>query len=486
MRLRPKFAFFPVSGGGRSGYTLVEILVATTLTLVLMTAVVRVFGGVGEGIAKARRALEQFDRLRTAAQQLRRDLEGATVKFDGRPVRPEEGQGYLEMIEGGMLSVTQANGSPPITLQAVNDQQLTSSSGSADLTAGQRGDILMLTTRNAVQPFKGRYALSTNPSDPTAQSDVAEVAWYLRGTTLHRRVLLVAPGVARNPGFANQAKSTYYAYNDISVRQVNGQLVPNSLGDLTKRENRFGHAAASSTFPFDVRLWGPLGLPTLAECSSPSWMANWNAGSTPAPPTTISPVPKIDMWDSAVANALSAANQLPDQYVNKAAQDGVRLADDVILTNVIGFDIKVWEPSANNGAGGYVDLGYGNTGFNPNLVPPQGPSVPRFNHLGAPKSMLAATATTPRVFDSYCFSYENEGIYDLDKSGNPTNVRGPPGRATNGMDDDSDGVVDDQSESITQPPYPVALRGIQIKIRCFEPDSRQVREITIEHDFLPK
>jgi hypothetical protein len=100
--------------------------------------------------------------------------------------------------------------------------------------------------------------------------------------------------------------------------------------------------------------------------------------------------------------------------------------------------------------------------------------------------MLAATATTPRVFDSYCFSYENEGIYDLDKSGNPTNVRGPPGRATNGMDDDSDGVVDDQSESITQPPYPVALRGIQIKIRCFEPDSRQVREITIEHDFLPK
>ncbi len=36
------------------------------------------------------------------------------------------------------------------------------------------------------------------------------------------------------------------------------------------------------------------------------------------------------------------------------------------------------------------------------------------------------------------------------------------------------------------PPYPVPLRGIQIKIRCFEPDSKQIREITIEHDFLPK
>ena len=60
------------------------------------------------------------------------------------------------------------------------------------------------------------------------------------------------------------------------------------------------------------------------------------------------------------------------------------------------------------------------------------------------------------------------------------------GNSTNGLDDDGNGIVDDASEWITSPPYPVPLRGIQIKIRCFEPDSRQVREITIEQDFLPK
>ena len=32
----------------------------------------------------------------------------------------------------------------------------------------------------------------------------------------------------------------------------------------------------------------------------------------------------------------------------------------MFLTNVIGFDVKVWEPAANGSAGGYVDLGYGN------------------------------------------------------------------------------------------------------------------------------
>ena len=39
---------------------------------------------------------------------------------------------------------------------------------------------------------------------------------------------------------------------------------------------------------------------------------------------------------------------------------------------------------------------------------------------------------------------------------------------------------------ITSPPYPYPLRGIQVKIRVFEPDSRQVREVTVVQDFLPQ
>ena len=47
-----------------------------------------------------------------------------------------------------------------------------------------------------------------------------------------------------------------------------------------------------------------------------------------------------------------------------------------------------------------------------------------------------------------------------------------------------DGIVDDATESVTAPPYPVQLRGIQVKIRVFEPDSRQIREVTVVQDFL--
>ena len=479
MRLRPNSVFLPSTtstwcpGGRRSGYTLVEILVALTLTLILMTAVVTVFGGVGDGIAKSRRAMEQFDRLRTTAQQLRLDLQGVTVKPDGHPVRPEESQGYLEIIEGSYIAPTPYN----------------ATSGSADMSAtvGERCDFLMFTARNATRPFQGRYRLSADPNNLTLQSDVAEVAWFLRGKTLHRRVLLVVPGVAQNAGFASQQPSSYYAQNDISARLVGGKLVPNSLADLTKRENRFAHPV--STFPFDVRGWELLGLPTLAECSSPTWMAGWVNGTTP--PVNAGPsISQMDYWsnsDIATKFNLPSGTTSPDQYL---AQDGTRVADDVVLTNVIGFDVKVWEPALNT----YVDLGYGGLGTATqlkNYAFPTGPTVARFQHPGvyalSQQYGLVATAQLRQcVYDTGCFSYENEGIYHFDSSGKlQVDVAG--GTSTNGMaDDPNSGLVDGIGECINSLPYPVPLRGIQITIRCYEPDSRQVRQITIEHNFLPK
>jgi type II secretory pathway component PulJ len=473
------------------GYTLVEILVALTLTLILMTTVVTVFGRVGSTMRNARRALEQFDRLRTAAQQLNTDMNGITARPDGRAGRPEEGLGYLELIEGSYLFGTNgANG----TYYGVNDKN------AADYTVGERGDILMFVSRNAVRPFVGRFGKDSSGNPQTIQSDVAEISWYLRGNRLHRRVLLIVPGVAPAAfaGYVSDPKNLGQLYNDydLSVHMTtntNGQLVvqPNSLADLVKRENRFGHDVAKG-FPYEVRGWGGLGLPTLAECTSPTWMKNWKTGSTPPPAAPAPASLMVDLWDNSINGNLN--KNLPDQALNSAAQDGQRVADDVVLTNVIGFDVKVWEPAANGGAGGYVDLGSTETGAQGGAVSitpgaknpfqtPQSPSMYRFNNGGITESGLARTVAMPQaVYDSGCFSYANE----LGGS-----------QATNGLADNPAGIVDVLSEYImtTGPlagkapgisPYPVPLRGIQVTIRCFEPDSKQIREITIEHDFLPK
>jgi len=116
--------------------------------------------------------------------------------------------------------------------------------------------------------------------------------------------------------------------------------------------------------------------------------------------------------------------------------------------------------------GAYVDLDYalGNAG-----TPFDGPGVIR---PGVPST------TGVLYYDTWSTHYEKDGI---DQNGD-----GVIDSGTNGFDDNGNGVVDDPTEMETSPPYPAPLRGIQIKIRCFEPDSRQIREVTVVQEFLPK
>jgi hypothetical protein len=63
-----------------------------------------------------------------------------------------------------------------------------------------------------------------------------------------------------------------------------------------------------------------------------------------------------------------------------------------------------------------------------------------------------------------------------------------PMQAYDGFDDGpSPGQygVDSAADRLTSPPYPAPLRGVQIKIRVYEPSTRQVREITVTESFTP-
>jgi type II secretory pathway pseudopilin PulG len=62
---------------GRSGLTLVEMLVATTITLLMMAAVVQIFGMIGENVTNARAMLELNEQLRRASRLLHQDLQNA-------------------------------------------------------------------------------------------------------------------------------------------------------------------------------------------------------------------------------------------------------------------------------------------------------------------------------------------------------------------------------------------------------------------------
>jgi len=412
------------------GFTLIEILIATALTLLIMAAVVQIFGAIGNTVNDSRSTLELTERLRTTEVRLQMDLEGVTAVMLP-PRSPQTAEGYFECIEGPSRnpSAFAVNNEPGATFPK-------------DTTVADSDDVLMFTTLSKGRPFVGLC------NGQPIESHIAEVAWFVRGRTLYRRVLLVAPGAP----IGNQPAG-FFAGNDISVR-VNpaGVLVANTLSDLTRRECRFAHDP--TVFPFDARGWGQLGLPTLRECSSSSYMAGAQV------PVSVSAVNQIDYW----RNPHPWSEVDPETGTLSTYADGTRVAEDVILTNVIGFDVKLWDP----GSGAYVDLG-----------------ADKATILAGPGDQRSQLDTgNARVYCTWSTHYEHDGIdQDGDDIVDPQN---------NGFDD-PDTVTgslmsgaDDVGERETAPPYPVPLRGIQVKIRVFEPDSRQIREVTVVQDFLPK
>ena len=264
-----------------------------------------------------------------------------------------------------------------------NDQS--AAHGTANLEA-DTDDVLLFTARAIDHPFVGTV-VTNGTAAGTAESDRAELAWFCKaaasqpvvGLTLHnlyRRQFLVsaAPGAG---AFGAAARITGTTGSPWSIRTVSGTSYANSLGDLTKREHRFLRAAA---FPY-------------------AFLGAASAGAT------------FDGTD----------------------QEG----EDVVLTNVIAFDVRAYDPQA----GGYIDLGSGGTGA--------------FAAAPAAKSSL----TTP-TFDTWSIHYE---------------FANPPVAGLN-----------DPAQYTRGPPYPVPLRGIEVRIRCYEPTSKQIRQMTVRHTFVKK
>ena len=418
------------------GMTLVEMLVATTMTLIIMGVVAQLFGMMGQGLTGSRNVLDLDARLRGAAHTLRTDLAGLTVETLP-PVAPEKDSGYLEIIEGPVSDL-----SAPL-------------SGNVTTLTADWDDVLMFTTRSFGEPFIGRGDTAVFGTT-TLRSQYAEVAWFCRqapasqqlvpGTTLytlHRRQLLVLPYVGLGTfvfGGNNVAATvaTFQADNDLSVHALTTGLVePNSLADLTKRENRFLHnpggTVTGGAYPFD--LGGQFNTTT----------GEFNGHVT--------------------------------------GSTGTRIGEDVVLTNVIAFDVRVFDPQSPLGGGvtgDYVDLGSAG-GVNP-VVSIGSTFPPTTGTVFGTNGVRVSNATNNRVlsrptYDTGSSHYEANG---LDEDGD-----GAFDEGTNGLDDNGDGVIDDLAERETSPPYPVPLRGLEVRIRCYEPSSRQVRQVTIRHTFVP-
>jgi hypothetical protein len=511
--------------------TLVEMLIAMALTLILVYAIAEFYAYIGPSVKDGRAMIDLVAQLRTATSRLRADLELITVPMG---VFNDDGSsmGYFTIREG-LRSDVDADGNG--TADATPADLALFQAANVSTMLGDSDDFLAFTIRSDGAPFTGQVvtvdlALGTpildasgNAVTATGASTTAEVAWWTSFSDLNanqawnpneprilqRRQLLVAPEynlvhtgdtnfsgryfVRINTSTMSPAEAYYRLLQecDVSVRPVAvinnfTYFIANSLLDLTRRENRFMHVQINGLFPH------PLDL-------NPDFDGDRTQNRS------VTPANDGAQWRWVLA--------------------GTRLGEDRMLSNVLAFDIRVYDPSAailadntditgqgtpgnttddaqgtvqpgdagwatcltNNypisGFGAYVDLFYSRYAT-PVASPPN--PAPIFAvapaYVGPPASQAAYLTALGATYDTWALSYERDGVDQLGD--------GRIDLGTNGFDDldiltgTTINGVDDPGERETAAPYPIALRGIQVRLRVYEPTTRQVRQATIGWDFI--
>ena len=553
--------------------TLVEMLISMAVTLIMMAAVVNLFANIGAGVKKRNASMELGGQLRMARSRLFKDLAGATSSARPKLPSDDHDDGYLEIIEGqwsdknpsALIDGVAANGELDYATSIVPSSNLKPAGDVTDGGGlGDYDDILALTVRSESEPFVGRRVTWNGARwiVSTIESDLAEIIWFAVENpadgsngepgmrTVYRRVLLIAPWVEELPPYVRtsppgdpdnkiELDQICHQLSDISFRREGDLRVPNTLADLTKRENRFGHERFFGSFPHELELNAIRNNPATPRNNFPED----NGTSRPV----MQPFGLPFEWDP--SDAINTATQIPTIPPGETFPPGEvtrgddRKGEDVMLNDVLAFDLRVYDAEAQIvevagittepsdagwryqpvkfpvvGRGAYVDINYwsqydiyinaiGAIGSDATQVTNNPPAIhPEptfFSGVASPKSQLATALST--VYDTWPYHYESDGInQDEDYiNNNPIPANENIDEGTNGLDDPDPTIfgdpkqvnlpqdfalhgVDDPNERETAPPYDVPLRGLQVKLRIYDRDSRQIREATVTRNFVPQ
>lgn len=130
----------------RNGFTLIEVLVATAVTLLMMISLAKIFKTIGDSMQEGRATLELNNRLRDVSLRIQHDLRNATAATKP-PLDADEGAGYLKYYDGPLTDYSAA-------LYSASDAVMPDAS-----RYGDTDDILMFTARADDVWFSGKVPL---------------------------------------------------------------------------------------------------------------------------------------------------------------------------------------------------------------------------------------------------------------------------------------------------------------------------------------
>lgn len=488
--------------GRRAGFTLVEMLVATALIVLIMTMFATIFGMATQAMSQQKGMAELDQTTRTWTTMLSGDIHYRTMQrvmpyrpgqptsspFDPNIYTPEHHRGYFYIAENDKddqtddvlqftIEVDNAAISPKHPFPRLKDAQKNDPFMYGRTATLQPG---LTTEPNQPEMDDGQYDLLTGApvSNGTGLSTIAEVAYFLRNGNLYRRQLLVResyvdpnnpsqePAATVNGNYdpadlvAPTAEQGIAFWRDFDYsaffHPTSGHVRFHTKNSL-KNENpptdtvdgfplslavphlRFGHTLHSNgggaTYGvprehLDYSTTPPsefIGRYTAQECAEEDF------GYPGKIPTGPSGNPANPM-DRATPLALDTTTYLVARYSDETPPQ--RRGEEILLTNVHEFDIKVYDDGMTNPK--FVDLGHSETDGFYQASDQQNPHYGnRFDtwHPGLPAG--SADYATPY--------YPTSGSYAATPLGSPEER---------------------------------PLRGIQVRIRFYDPSTQQMRQVT--------
>ena len=487
----------------RSGLTLIEILIALTMTLIVLGTMITAFKFASERMQDGRALIELATRARIVEDHLRSDLSNLTVETRVYN-KTAEPNGYFEYIEGPVRDSTFA-------LSAENFQ------GDCDdlicFTARSRGGVLFRGRRKVVTGNGNAIDDMTLSQTIPIESSLAEIAWFttvndndsgaiLQAQTetvpgasgvssadfddsirIHRRVLLIRPDFndpatgAITTNLSGAEVNNFIRNNDISVRVVptvgstgTFDVIANELDELAVRKHRFAHQQNLTTGnPItDNRFPNTVTFNLLRNRIASDDSENVNYDNTGAGAHSWQPLPPI----------ISDVGAFDFKAYSPTAR--VKEVNDVIVEPSDPGFAAAAAPLVQRGA--YVDLAY-------NITAPANQLDEWFiSDSNRPTTIAAATRTN--VWDTWTPFYERDGVDQDQDLGLGVD------QGTNGINDIRPGAlgdfpvatnaIDDPGERETIPPYFQPIRAMKITLRLVEKGTKQVHQVSVIQSFVPE
>ncbi len=227
----------------RHGMTLIEVLIATALTMLIMLALAQGFKSLSQGVTAGRSRLTSSDQLRSVLSLLRSDLQGLTVSTKTHPQSVQSATGYFSYYDGP-LSDSTAMLFNYVTSKTEIEEKLSASRWSdiddtAMFTAKARDGqwfygrvplaLMKIHASNRAGTALPPLSIDDWLTDVTIASEYAEIAWFMRPLNEVGMLNGPEPQSTNNPPYAYNPPST--PVNDVApVIDLNGDNIPDPDG----------------------------------------------------------------------------------------------------------------------------------------------------------------------------------------------------------------------------------------------------------------